>query len=170
MMSGILFGAGFVLILIAVLNYLGDAYETLSASAQSASSCSRSLLGAALPIAASPMFTKLGAPWACTLLAIISLVTTAIPFIFIKYGKHIRTHSKFCQYLKRIKEQRLLEEDEGTTVASLASLSSLSLASSTVVDDEDWGVPLKAPPQLPQFWFEMKSWDHSDDDMYKWMW
>ncbi|KAJ6191408.1 hypothetical protein N7519_001429 [Penicillium mononematosum] len=108
-LSGIPFGMGYLLIFMAMLNYLTDAYETLSASAQSAASCTRSILGAVLPLAAKPMFNRLGVPWACSLIAFLSLGVSVIPFAFIRYGDRIRANSKFCQELKRIKEDERLE-------------------------------------------------------------
>ncbi|KAJ5493748.1 Major facilitator superfamily domain general substrate transporter [Penicillium fimorum] len=108
-LSGIPFGMGYLLIFMAMLNYLTDAYETLSASAQSAASCTRSILGAVLPLAAKPMFNRLGVPWACSLIAFLSLGVSVIPFAFIRYGDRIRANSKFCQELKRAKEAEKLE-------------------------------------------------------------
>ncbi|EEP77972.1 conserved hypothetical protein [Uncinocarpus reesii 1704] len=110
-LSGIPFGMGFMLIFMAILNYLADAYETFSASAQSAASCTRSIFGAGLPVAAVPMFNALGASWACSLLAFFSLAMSIVPFAFIKYGTRIRANSKFCQYLKDLKEKQRREEE-----------------------------------------------------------
>ncbi|KAJ6121050.1 Major facilitator superfamily domain general substrate transporter [Penicillium sp. IBT 18751x] len=104
-LSGIPFGMGYLLIFMAMLNYLTDAYETLSASAQSAASCTRSIFGAVIPLAAKPMFNRLGVNWACSLIAFLSLGVSIIPFAFIRYGDRIRANSKFCQELKRIKEE-----------------------------------------------------------------
>ncbi|KAJ5765264.1 hypothetical protein N7520_004823 [Penicillium odoratum] len=108
-LSGIPFGMGYLLIFMAMLNYLTDAYETLSASAQSAASCTRSILGAVLPLAAKPMFNRLGIHWACSLIAFLALGVSIIPFAFIRYGDRIRANSKFCQELKRIKQLEQLE-------------------------------------------------------------
>ncbi|KAM5503923.1 hypothetical protein McanMca71_003909 [Microsporum canis] len=112
MLSGIPFGAGFLLIFIAMVNYLSDAYETFSASAQSASSFSRSILGTALPVAAGRMYAVLGISWGCSLLAFVSLAMTVIPFAFIRYGDRIRAGSRFCQHLKELKEQQMREDQE----------------------------------------------------------
>ncbi|KAJ5889060.1 hypothetical protein N7495_009101 [Penicillium taxi] len=108
-LSGIPFGMGYLLIFMTMLNYLTDAYETLSASAQSAASCTRSILGALLPLAAKPMFNRLGVHWACSLIAFLAMVVSIIPFAFIRYGDRIRANSKFCQELKAIKEAEQLE-------------------------------------------------------------
>lgn len=118
LVSGVCFGLGYMLIFMAMLNYLSDAYETFAASAQSASSCCRSICGAVLPLAAKPMFDRLGVDWACSLIAFLSLGVSVIPFAFIRFGDYIRRNSKFCQHLKELKEaERRAEEAEADTSA-----------------------------------------------------
>ncbi|TGO63769.1 hypothetical protein BOTNAR_0096g00050 [Botryotinia narcissicola] len=114
MLAGIPFGMGFILIFIALLNYLTDAYEVFAASAMAASSCCRSLAGAVLPFAAKPMYTKLGVPWASSLLAFLSLLMCGIPVLFTWKGDRIRERSVFCQELKerKIKELEQLQRDK----------------------------------------------------------
>ncbi|PGG97474.1 hypothetical protein AJ79_09194 [Helicocarpus griseus UAMH5409] len=113
MLSGVPFGIGYMLIFMAMINYLVDAYESFSASAQSASSCCRSIFAVLLPIATTPMFTSLGVSWSCSLLAFLSLAMSLVPFAFIRYGERIRQNSKFCQYLREQKEaDRIAEEEE----------------------------------------------------------
>ncbi|KAJ9195978.1 hypothetical protein DTO164E3_6516 [Paecilomyces variotii] len=121
MLSGILFGIGYMLIFMATLNYLSDAYETFAASAQSAGSCSRSIFGALLPLAAKPMFNRLGVHWACSLLAFLSLGLSIIPFVFIRYGDKIRKNSKFCQELLRLKEAEAREKRRDMSDETCAS-------------------------------------------------
>ena len=105
MLAGVPFGVGFMLIFMALLNYVTDAYEVFAASAMSATSCCRSIFGALLPIAARPMYSKMGIPWATSLLGFLSLAMSVIPFAFIRYGDRIRANSKFCQELKERKQQ-----------------------------------------------------------------
>lgn len=113
MLSGIPFGSGYLLIFMAMLNYLSDAYETFSSSAQSAASCCRSTFAVLLPISTTPMFSRLGVSWSCSMLGFFSLAMSLIPFAFIRYGEHIRRNSKFCQYLREQKEaDRIAEEEE----------------------------------------------------------
>lgn len=83
----------------ALINYLADAYQIYAASALAAASCSRSIFGAVLPLAAKPMYDRLGVSWASSLLGFISLGMTVIPFAFFRYGDRIRAHSTFCQEL-----------------------------------------------------------------------
>lgn len=115
MLAGIPFGMGFILVFIALLNYLTDAYEVFAASAMAASSCCRSLAGAILPFAAKPMYTRLGVPWASSLLAFLSLLMCGIPLLFMWKGDQIREGSVFCRELKqrKIEEMEKLEQRMG---------------------------------------------------------
>ncbi|CAK7237460.1 hypothetical protein SCUCBS95973_009967 [Sporothrix curviconia] len=112
MLAGIPFGLGFMLIFIALLNYLTDAYEIFAASANAAASCCRSLLATVLPLATARMFQRLTIPGACSLLGGLSLLMCAIPFLFIWKGEKIRAGSKFCIALRerKIEMQRKVEE------------------------------------------------------------
>ncbi|KXJ85609.1 major facilitator superfamily domain-containing protein [Microdochium bolleyi] len=97
MLSGVPFGTGFVLIFIALLNYMTDAYREYAASAAAAASCTRSVFGALLPLAGPAMYGTLGIPWGMSLLGFLSLVLGLVPFAFIRYGERIRLASKLCQ-------------------------------------------------------------------------
>ncbi|OJJ31083.1 hypothetical protein ASPWEDRAFT_62386 [Aspergillus wentii DTO 134E9] len=97
MMSGLFFGAGYLLIFIAMLNYLTDAYKQNSASAQAAASTIRSITAVCLPLATRPMYNALGIPWASSLLGFCALGMAVIPFIFMKYGYWLRKKSAYCQ-------------------------------------------------------------------------
>ena len=114
-LSALPFGVGFLLIFMALINYIVDAYEVFAASAMGAASCSRSIFGVILPFAARPMYDNLGVPWACSLLGFLSILMGVVPFVFLKYGAKIRENSKWCQELKKQKmekqeKQRQLEE------------------------------------------------------------
>ncbi|KAK1810314.1 hypothetical protein LTR12_015335 [Friedmanniomyces endolithicus] len=112
-LSALPFGIGFLLIFMGELNYIVDAYEVFAASAMGAASCSRSLFGVILPFAARPMYSRLGIGWACSVLGFLSLVMALIPFVFIRFGDRIRANSKFCQQLKREKEEKEAGERQG---------------------------------------------------------
>ena len=88
MFAGIPFGAGFVLIFMALLNYMTDAFREYAASASAAASCTRSLFGAVLPLAAPAMYAKLGVPWAMTVLGSVTLILSFVPFVFLWLGKN----------------------------------------------------------------------------------
>jgi hypothetical protein len=110
MLSDIPFGIGMLLTFMALVNYLTDAYEIYAASANAASSTTRSIFGAVMPFAAAPMYTRLGVHWATSLLGFISLAMAITPFAFIKYGHKIRANSKMCQDLAERKRMETNEE------------------------------------------------------------
>ncbi|OBR06774.1 Major facilitator superfamily transporter [Colletotrichum higginsianum IMI 349063] len=127
MLAGIPFGAGFMLIFIALLNYLTDAYEIFAASANAAASTSRSLLAVVLPLATTRMFHELGIAGACSLLGGLSAVMCIIPFIFIWKGEQIRAGSRFCLALRERKAEmeRKVEEQKQKEEARRASRQSI---------------------------------------------
>ncbi|GIZ45627.1 hypothetical protein CKM354_000878500 [Cercospora kikuchii] len=99
MLGGVPFGIGFVLIFVALFNYLVDSYKIYSASALGATSIARSTFGVVLPFAARPMYNALGVAWACSLLGFLSLPMCLIPFAFIRYGPQLREKSPVCKEL-----------------------------------------------------------------------
>ncbi|KAH9995144.1 major facilitator superfamily transporter [Xylariaceae sp. FL0662B] len=126
MLAGIFFGGGFMLIFMALLNYLTDAYEIFAASANAAASSCRSIFAVVLPLATTPMFARLGISGACSLLGGLTLCMCAIPFVFIWKGERIRAGSKFCIALKERKlemelkaEAQRKKRDEAKTTANI---------------------------------------------------
>ena len=97
------FGWGFLLIFLALMNYVVDAYEVFAASATAAVTSSRSIAGGTLPFAAKPLYGNLGVNWGCTLLGLLCALLCFVPFAFLKYGSKVRERSKFCQELRRRK-------------------------------------------------------------------
>lgn len=98
-LAGLPLGLGFLLIFMALINYLADAYEIYAASALAAASCTRNLCAAALPLAVDSMYKRLGIHWATSLLGFVSLLMADIPFTFIAFGSHLRARSQFHRAL-----------------------------------------------------------------------
>ncbi|KMP03795.1 vitamin B6 transporter bsu1 [Coccidioides immitis RMSCC 2394] len=80
------------------------------ASAMAAGACTRSISGALLPLAAKPMYERLGIGWASSVLGLMGLPLVVIPFLFLRYGQQLRARSPFCAELAR----RKMEEDDGS--------------------------------------------------------
>ncbi|KAK5629493.1 hypothetical protein RRF57_005208 [Xylaria bambusicola] len=102
-LAGIGFGVGYQLIFMGMLNYLTDAYEIFAASANAASSSSRSFLAVLLPLATTSMFDQLGISGSLSLLGGLSLLLSGVPFVFLWKGERIRAGSAFCIALKEEK-------------------------------------------------------------------
>lgn len=88
-----IFIGGAMLLFMAVLNYLGDAYPAYAASVLAGNDFMRSTFGAAFPLFATQMYHKLGVGWASTLLALLAILFIPIPFVLHRYGERIRMAS-----------------------------------------------------------------------------
>ena len=89
-------GAGFNVIFQNAINYLVDTYSLYAASAVSANTFLRSLFASGLPLAARPMFLKMGVGPACSVLGGVACLALPVPFLFMKYGLRLRKMSKFA--------------------------------------------------------------------------
>ncbi|KAG7041439.1 fluconazole resistance protein [Colletotrichum scovillei] len=88
-------GCGIVIVLMSISTYLVDAFTTYAASAMAASTVTRSLLGAFLPLAGDRLYQSLGLGWGNSLLGFIAFAMIPIPLVFYKYGQVIREMKLF---------------------------------------------------------------------------
>ena len=89
------FGCGTILTFTGVFTFLVEAYPLYAASALAANSFARSSFAGAFPLFGVQMYEKLGYHWATTLLACLTLAMAPFPYIFFRYGKKLRSKSKF---------------------------------------------------------------------------
>jgi len=89
-------GMGFNMIFQQCINFLVDTYQLYAASATSANTFLRSLLGCGLPLVARPMFHNLGVGPAMSILGAIAVLMLPVPFLFMKYGLALRKKSRFA--------------------------------------------------------------------------
>ncbi|KAK4686907.1 hypothetical protein P7C73_g3215, partial [Tremellales sp. Uapishka_1] len=89
-----------------VFNYIADAYETYSSSAQAAQSFARNMASAIFPLFAHQLYTNLGYPKAGTLVASIGLALAAAPVLLIVYGKRLRAKSKVASALAKEQDEK----------------------------------------------------------------
>ncbi|KAJ5664174.1 MFS multidrug transporter [Penicillium longicatenatum] len=113
-LSGIVFGLGYQTVFISLLTYVTDAYKIYSASALAASVIMRSVAGALFPLAADPLYGKLGVAWATSVLGFASLACIPIPFALFYYGPWVRKQSPFCQRLLEIELRKSSRSSSGT--------------------------------------------------------
>lgn len=100
-MAGAPFGFGMVVIFLAVMNYLIDAYTIFAASVLAASSVLRSLFGFAFPLFTKYMYSNLGIHWASSVPAFLALACVPAPFLLLRYGESIRMS---CPYARKSEE------------------------------------------------------------------
>ncbi|RSL50854.1 hypothetical protein CEP54_011719 [Fusarium duplospermum] len=83
-------GVGNLIIFMTLQMYLVDSFTVYAASALAANAVMRSIAGGVLPLAGLPMFDKLGMGWGNSLLGFIAAALIPAPWLFIKYGEHLR--------------------------------------------------------------------------------
>ncbi|KAH8601211.1 major facilitator superfamily domain-containing protein, partial [Bisporella sp. PMI_857] len=91
-----IFGTGILLVFSGSFTFLVDAYPLYAASSLAANSFARSTSGAAFPLFGVQMYHALGYQWATTVLACLTVLMSPFPYLFFKYGKRIRGHSRFA--------------------------------------------------------------------------
>jgi multidrug resistance protein len=91
------FGAGLYIVILSILNYLVDSYQTYSASALAGVILVRNVVGAGFPLFATQMYERLGDEWASSLLGFIAILLVPIPFVFFYKGEGIRLKSPWAR-------------------------------------------------------------------------
>ncbi|OKL64306.1 hypothetical protein UA08_00915 [Talaromyces atroroseus] len=94
--AGAPFGFGVVLVFLAIMNYLIDAYTIYAASVLAANAVLRSLFGAAFPLFTTYMYANLGIHWASSVPAFLAVGCIPFPILFYKYGARIRAKCKYA--------------------------------------------------------------------------
>lgn len=101
-LAGVPFAFGMVLVFLSIMNYLIDSYVVFAASVLAANSVLRSLMGAAFPLFATPMFRNVGIHWGVAIPGFLALACLPFPFLFYKYGKTIRMKCKWSAEADKI--------------------------------------------------------------------
>ncbi|KAG9521738.1 MFS general substrate transporter, partial [Aureobasidium melanogenum] len=91
------FGLGIYIVILSILNYVVDSYQTYSASALAGVILIRNLVGAGFPLFANQMYKNLGYEWASSLLAFLSIIMIPIPWLWFYYGERLRMKSPFAR-------------------------------------------------------------------------
>ena len=81
--------------------YLVDAYGVHAASAMAATTVILCLFGALVPLAAPPLYARLGTGWGNSVFGLIALFVVPVPVLFYRYGERIRAASKFQVVFRR---------------------------------------------------------------------
>jgi len=89
-LASALFAIGYMCTYLPVMMYLIDTYTQYSASAIAACTVLRSICSAILPLAADPLYRRLGYDWGNSLLAFIALAFFPCTVVLARYGERIR--------------------------------------------------------------------------------
>lgn len=103
--SGVFIGFGIFAIFLPSINYIVDSYLIYAASALAANTFIRSIFGAVFPLFGSYMFHGMNTKWAGVLLGLFGFAMAPVPLLFQKYGKRIRSKSKYAFDLKETKSE-----------------------------------------------------------------
>ncbi|KAK5045544.1 hypothetical protein LTR84_009162 [Exophiala bonariae] len=90
-------GFGTNVVVIAIADYVVDAYSKYAGSAVAAIVLGENIFAAFLPLAAQSMYTNLGFQWGSTLLGFLALVLSFAPVVIILFGRRIRARSPFMK-------------------------------------------------------------------------
>ena len=124
--SGV-FGYGEILVFLALLNYIVDAYTIYAGSAMAANAVFRAIFAAVFPIFTPYMYANLGTRWASSVPAFLGLACAPFPFLFFRYGYGIRKRCKYSAEAMRVSDilqkeaLQSREADETTRVDSQTS-------------------------------------------------
>ncbi|KAG7663321.1 uncharacterized protein J8A68_003153 [[Candida] subhashii] len=89
-------GNGLMLIFLPCMNYIIDCYLFLAASALAGNTFLRSAFGAAFPLFSEQMFVNMQIKYASTMIGCVGIAMIPVPFLFYKYGKYLRSKSKYA--------------------------------------------------------------------------
>ena len=92
------FSVGAFLLFQAVFTYLSHAYPNYVAEVFASNDLVRSSFGAAFPLFANGMYSRLGVAWGSSLLGFLSIIFIPIPFILYYYGERIRHRSRMARH------------------------------------------------------------------------
>ncbi|KAF2091218.1 MFS general substrate transporter [Saccharata proteae CBS 121410] len=94
--ASVLFGYGILTVFISSYQYIIDSYEIFSASALASVTLIRYVAAGGMVVVGIPFYQNMGVHYTLTILGCISALMVPVPYIFFKYGKRIRAHSKFA--------------------------------------------------------------------------
>lgn len=110
--SGVLFGFSLVLIFFSILTYFSMAYPPISvASAIAANNMTRYIVSCVFPLFTVQMMENLHVYWGVSVFAFIALAMVPVPWIFDRYGAHLREKSKYG-WAAVLREQKAAKEAE----------------------------------------------------------
>lgn len=94
--ASVLFGYGLICIFMSAYMYIIDSYGTYSASALTFVTFTRYLTAGGMTVVGIPFYENVGTHWTLTIMACISLLMVPVPYVFYKWGHHVRARSRYA--------------------------------------------------------------------------
>jgi hypothetical protein len=101
----VMVGYGIDVVILAIADYVVDAYAKYAGSAVAAIVLGENLFAAFLPLAAQSMYANLGFHWASSLLGFLALGLSLAPVCILIWGRKLRERSPFMK--EAIVEKRI---------------------------------------------------------------
>lgn len=95
--SGLMFGFGFIILFISIYQYLIDVYEANAATALASITLARYWASGVWVVFVRQIYRDMGSHWATSMLAFVSAAMIPVTWVFFRYGKTIRMHSKYVE-------------------------------------------------------------------------
>lgn len=86
---------GAMFVFLPVSMYLVDCYTKYAVSATAGNLVVRSIISAALPLVAEPLYQKVGYGWGDSVFAFVALSFLPVPFLLVRYGGWLGMHPRF---------------------------------------------------------------------------
>ncbi|KAH8100973.1 MFS general substrate transporter [Cristinia sonorae] len=134
--AGIPYGYAIVIIIFAFVSYLTQTYGVYATSAQSANTFVRSVVAAALPIAAHSLNENVGTKWGISIFGFISLGMIPIPLFFIRYGAAFRERSHFANEARKVTEKMRAQKEALAAVVDVTEEDSMEVGAEKKDDIE----------------------------------
>ena len=117
----VMVGSGIEVVILAIADYVVDAYAKYAGSALAAVVMGENLFAAFLPLAAQPMYRNLGFPWASSLLGFLALVLSFAPVMILFYGRRLRERSPFMKEAIVEKREEIARVMTGASNANMSA-------------------------------------------------
>lgn len=99
LIAAALFTYGAICLIISLFQYVTDSFHCYVASAQAALIMPRYISAGLMAEAAIPLYKHAGTGWTLSIIGILSLLMTPVPYILYKYGPRLRSRSSFIRSL-----------------------------------------------------------------------
>ncbi|KAI9725652.1 MAG: hypothetical protein M1828_002937 [Chrysothrix sp. TS-e1954] len=96
LIASVFFGYGILAVFISSYQYIIDSYEIFAASALASVTLFRYAAAGGMVVVGIPFYKNVGVHYTLTILGCISTALVPVPYVFFRYGKKIRSYSRYA--------------------------------------------------------------------------